>query len=133
MWRCICRAPGTRPANFGFSTVALGYNSHLDVKVILTPSGPVGPDPSIISPRRMRAFVRDTFPATPLAPRLVAAVALEGEYGPRTREGFNGHELGDAMGAPIGNQYLSVSAVGRLSITACHIYRPPPTMLRSST
>ena len=126
VWRSICRAPRTPAANFGFSNVALGHNSHLDVRVILTPFGRVEPDPSIISPRRMRDFVRDTFPAEPLAPRLVALVALEEEYGPQTREGFTGREITDYMGAPMGRPvYLSVSAVGRLSLTARHIYRPP--------
>jgi hypothetical protein len=125
VWRRICSAPHTHPANFGFSNVALGYDSHLDVGVVLTPAGRVEPDPSIISPRRMRDFVCDTFPAEPVAPRLVALVSLEEEYGPRTREGFTGREISDYMGAPMGPVYLSVSAVGRLSMTARHIYRPP--------
>jgi hypothetical protein len=67
--------------------------------------------------------VRDVFPAAPLAPQLVAAAALEEEFGPRAREGFTGQN--DHMGAPLGSVYLSISAFGRLTITARSIHGSP--------
>ena len=80
-WRRLTHAPCRSALRFGFSTVAHGYRPEPDVAVVLTPPGPVEPGPSIISPRRVRDFVR-TVVGAPSEPRLDALVALEEEHGP---------------------------------------------------
>ena len=88
---------------------------------MLTPPGTVEPDPSIISPRRVRNFVRTVAPGTP-DPRLDALVALEEEHG---TSGLTGDPVSDAEGARTCGPYLSVDAKGRLSLRTRSIHRPP--------
>jgi hypothetical protein len=120
-WRRLTHAPYRSALRFGFSTVASGYHPEPDVAVVLTPSGAVGPDPSIISPRRVRDFVRSVVPGAPSEPRLDALVALEEEHGPN---GLTGDPLRDAAGARTCGPYLSVDANGRLSLRTRTIHRP---------
>jgi hypothetical protein len=121
-WRGLTNAPYRSALCFGFSTVAQGYRPEPDVKVVLTPPGPVEPDPSIISPRQVRAFVRTIAPAVPSEPRLEALVALEEEHGPY---GLSGDPLHDACGASTCGPFLSVGPTGRLSLRTRSIHRPP--------
>jgi hypothetical protein len=107
---------------FGFSTVAEGYRPQPDVAVVLTPSGTVEPDPSIISPCQVRKFVRTVAPGAPRDPRLDALVALEEEHG---TPNLTGDRVRDAAGARTCGPYLSVGATGRLSLRTRSIYRPP--------
>ena len=121
-WRGLIYAPYRSALRFGFSTVAQGYPAGPDVAVALTAPEPVEPDPSIISPRQVRAFVRGVVPAAPPEPRLDALVALEEEHGPQD---LTGDPLRDAVGARAGGPYLSVDAKGRLSLRTRSIHRPP--------
>ena len=79
-WAGMTHAPYKSSLRFGFSTVAKGYRAQPDVAVVLTPPGTVEPDPSIISPRQVRSFVRTVAPGAPSEPRLDALVALERKH-----------------------------------------------------
>ena len=120
-WRRLTHAPIRSALRFGFSTVAHGYRPEADVAVDLTPSWPVDRDPSIISPRRVRDFVRTVVPGAPAEPRLDALVALEEEHGPAS---LTGDPVQDAAGAQTCGPYLSVEANGRLSLRTRSIHRP---------
>jgi hypothetical protein len=120
-WRHLTRAPYRSPLYFGFSTVALGYRPGPDVELVLTPLSPLEPDPSIISPRQVRAFVRAIAPGAPPEPRLDALVALGEEHGPQP---LSGDPLHDACGASICGPFLSVGPTGLLSLRNRSIHRP---------
>jgi hypothetical protein len=120
-WARLTHAPYRSTLRFGFSTIAQGYNAGPDVAVVLTPPGPPEPDPGIISPRRVRDFVRAVVPGATSEPRLDALVALEEEHG---HSGLTGDPVRDAMGARAGGPYLSVDATGRLSLRTRSIHRP---------
>ena len=120
-WRRLTHAPYRSALRFGFSTVARGYHPEADVAVVLTPAGPLEPDPSVISPRRVRDFVRGVVPGAPAEPRLDALVALEEVHGPT---GGTGELVRDAAGARAGGPYLSVDDTGRLSLRTSSIHRP---------
>ncbi len=102
-WRRLTHAPYRSALCFGFSTIAQGYHPEPDVAVVLTPPGPFEPDPSIISPRRVRAFVRAMAPGTPPDPRLDALVALEEEHGLRPLMVYRwpAGRLDGVVGAPL--------------------------------
>jgi hypothetical protein len=120
-WSRLTHAPYRSSLRFGFSTVAQGYRPEPDVAVVLTPPGTVEPDPSFISPRQVRNFVRTVVPGAPPEPRLGALVALEEEHG---SPGLTGDPVRDAAGARTCGPYLSVDAVGRLSLRTRSIHRP---------
>jgi hypothetical protein len=80
-WGALTHAPYWSSLRFGFSTVAQGFRPEPDVALVLTPPGTVEADPSIISPRQVRNFVRTVAPGVPPDPRLDALVALEEEHG----------------------------------------------------
>ena len=119
-WRRLTHAPYRSALCFGFSTIAQGYHPEPDVAVVLTPPGPVQPDPSIISPRQVRAFVRAMAPGTPPEPRLDALVALEEEHGLGP---LSGDPVRDAAGARTCGPYLSIRATGQLSLRTRSIHR----------
>ena len=121
-WNCLTHVPYRSALCFGFSTVAQGYHPGPDVAVVLTPPGTVEPNPSIISPRQVRSFVRTVAPGAPSEPRLDALVALEEEHGPH---GLSGDPLQDACGASTCGPFLSVGPTGRLSLRTRSIHRPP--------
>ena len=121
-WGRLTHAPFRTSLRFGFSTVAQGWRPEPDVAVVLTPPGTVEPDPSIISPRQVRNFVRTVAPGAPPDPRLDALVALEEEHG---TSGLTGDPVSDAEGARTCGPYLSVDAKGRLSLRTRSIHRPP--------
>jgi hypothetical protein len=120
-WRRLTHAPYRSTLCFGFSTVAQGYHPGPDVALVLRP-GAVEPDPSIISPSQVRAFVRTVVPGAPLEPRLDALVALEEEHG---LQPLSGDPLHDACGASTCGPFLSIGPTGRLSLRTRSIHRPP--------
>jgi hypothetical protein len=121
-WRGVTHAPYSSPLRFGLSTVADGYGPSADVAVVLNRAGPLDPDPSIISARRLRAFVRTVVPGAAADARLNALVALKEEHGPRT---LTGDPVRDAQGTRTCGPYLSVEATGWLSFHTRSIHRPP--------
>jgi hypothetical protein len=121
-WGGLTHAPYRSSLRFGFSTVAQGHHPEPDVAVMLTPPRAVEPDPSIISPRQVRNFVRAVAPGAPPDPRLDALVALEEEHGSPT---LTGDPVSDAAGAHTCGPYLRVDSTGRLSFRTRSIHRPP--------
>ena len=85
------------------------------------PTAPVEPDAAIISPRRVRAFVRMIAPGARPEPRLDALVALEEEHGLRP---LSGDPVRDAAGASTCGPFLSLVATGQLSLRTRSIHRP---------
>ena len=121
-WGRLTHAPFRTSLRFGFSTVAQGFRPEPDVAIVLTPPGKVEPDPSIISPRQVRNFVRTVAPGAPPDPRHDALVVLEEEHGSPS---LTGDPVRDAEGARTCGPYLSVDATGRLSLRTRSIHRPP--------
>lgn len=122
VWKRLTHAPVVRPANFGFSRIALGYDRGPDIKVTLTPPGLRQPDPLTVSPSRVRAFVREVFPADPPNPSLDAAVGIEEEHGTPP---LTGNLIRDVVWASMGHLLLHVSPDGGLSLQARSIHRRP--------
>ena len=122
LWRALIHAPYRSTLCFGFSTVAQGYRPEPDVAVVLSPPGPAMPDPTIISPRQVRHFIRTVAPGAPSDPRLDARVALEEEHG---LAHLTGDPLRDGIGVPVCGSFLRLDATGRLSLRARRIHRPP--------
>ena len=105
---------------FGYSTVAQGFRAQRDAAVVLTPPGTVESDP-FISPRQVRTFVRRVAPGHP--PNPVPVPWLRSRR--RWLSSTTGDPLIDAAGALTCGPYLSVDAVGRLSLRTRSIHRPP--------
>ncbi len=122
VWKRLTHAPVIRPANFGFSRIARGYDRGPDIKVTLTPPGLREPAPLIVSPSRVRNFARDVFPADPPNPYLAAAVAMEEEHGTPP---LTGDPLRDIAWVSMGPLLLCVAPDGGLSLQARSIHRSP--------
>lgn len=124
-WGRLTRQPFYHHAHFGFSPVALGYPEGPDVIATLTPRSPRHPDPSVVSPSRVRALLHEVFPASPLDPYLSADVALEEEHGPRSAEGFDYDPFRHDIWGDLAGVLFHVSATGHLSFRSRSICRPP--------
>ena len=138
-WREATRWPFYHRAHFGFSRIALGYSEGPDVKAVLTLRGPRHPDPSVVSPSRMRDFLHEVFPASPLDPYLSANVALEKEHGPLSAAGFEYDPFRHDIWGDLAGVLFHVSATCDLSFQSRSICRSPvqapsrPWRPRSST
>ena len=114
-WREATQGPFYHRAHFGFSRIALGYPDGSDVIAVLTPRGPRHPEPSVISPSRVRDLLHGVFPASPLDPYISAAVALEEEHGLVGAEGFAYDPFTHAIWGDLAGVLFHVSATGDLS------------------
>src|ERR1700728_2033228 len=124
-WREATRAPFYHHAHFGFSRIALGYSEGPDVMAVLTPGGPRRPDPAVVSPSRVRDFLHEVFPGSPLDASLSAAAALEEEHGPFSAEGFEYDPFKHDIWGDVAGVLVHVSATGDLSFRSRSICRPP--------
>ena len=123
-WREATCGPFYHHAHFGFSRIALGFPEGPDVLAVLTPWGPRHPDPSVISPARVRDFLHGVFPESPLDPYLSADVALQEEHGPRSAEGFEYDPFRHDIWGDLAGVLFHVSATGHLSFQSRSICRP---------
>jgi hypothetical protein len=115
--------PVIRPLHYGFSRIAQGSPRTYDVSVVLTPpGGQLEPHPLIVSPARVRAFLREIFPGAPGDPYLEARIALEEEHGPRD---LTGDMFRDDIWASMGDLSLHLDPDGRIAFLARTIARPP--------
>jgi hypothetical protein len=124
-WREATRGPFYRHANFGFSRIALGYPGGSDVLAALSPLVRREPDPSVISPSRVRDFLLEVFPGSPLDQYLRANVALEEKHGPLSAESFEYDPFKHDIWGDLAGVLFHVSATGHLSFQSRSICRPP--------
>ena len=125
VWARITRQPFYHHAHFGFSRIALGSPGGPDVLASLTPRGPREPDPSVISPVRVKEFLLEVYPAWVPDPYFTADLASEEEHGSLNGDSFEYDCFRHDVWTDLAGVLCHIGAKGDISFRARNIHRSP--------